>query len=77
MITQTERVYAVFGGRLEVARISRYSDRQLRYWASVGFIPQDEHQELIDLAAQYGYDLTPWHFSAHLQPRQVGEKVSG
>jgi len=64
--TQADRVIAVFGGRAEMARSTRFTYNQIRRWHEAGFVPSPDHQDIIDDAAASGYEVPPHIFIAHL-----------
>lgn len=71
--SQADRIIAFWPGEtiLEKRRALYlalgYSEARVRYWHTIGFIPQDEHQKIIDLAAERGIRIPPTAFSQHLE----------
>lgn len=58
---------AKFGDDLTVtAEAIGWPYKRLWNWKNKGFIPQEWHQPLLDIAAARGVDLHPYDFVAHL-----------
>ena len=71
-MTQSERIVGKFGegnfskGRDFLVANGDYKATRIRAWQMTGWVPQPEHQVLLDLAVKHSIDLTAYDFIHHL-----------
>lgn len=61
-MTPAEKVIGKFGSQSELARLIGKGQSTVQHWAKRGFIPSKWHSELLSIAQEKGFDLTPSDF---------------
>ncbi len=71
-MTQSERIVGKFGrgdvlaGRRFLSSTGPYKYTTVRAWERTGWVPQQEHAKLLELAKAHDIDITPFDYIDHL-----------